>query len=229
MSTAEDQRIAALFEDGRQQAFQQCPGLRPIEIAGFDALDQPRTGLGEDLYVAGEAVEQGGETRALQSSGGGEDADPTVAGGRRGRLHRRLHGHQLHLRITFAQFRRSRCRRGIAGQYQSLGALLQKEITDPLAAFADVLRALLAVGHMGVVGDVEQRFGWQARTNLTQYAEPADPGIENADRGRLNRHGVARRRHRKDRDAPAIRGSACRGRPPAAGGPPAVRRNRPAA
>lgn len=44
MSTAEDQRIAALFEDGRQQAFQQCPGLRPVEIAGFDALDQPRTG-----------------------------------------------------------------------------------------------------------------------------------------------------------------------------------------
>src|SRR5690606_1635739 len=182
----EDQRVAALGQQRLDPAAQQSAGARAVQLAGLDLFHQPRTGLGDHPHVAGEAVQQGGELGALQGAGGGQHADHAAAGGRGRRLHRRFHADDRQLRVALAQVSHRRRGGGVAGQHQRLGALLQEKPGDLLAALANELRTLLAIGHMTAVGDVEQRLLRQPRANLVQHREAADAGVEHADRRRVH-------------------------------------------
>ena len=194
MGAAEDQGVAARRQQRLHVGLEQRAGRRRGQRALFDALHQPRAGLGDHLHVAGEAIQQRGEAGALQRAGGGQHAHRAAAGRRRRRLDRRLHADDRQPGVALAQFGHRRRGGGVAGQHQRLGALAEEEVGDAPAALADVFGTLLAVGHVAAVGDVQQRLGRQPRADLAEHRQAADPGIEYPDRRRATH--VAHRRPR---------------------------------
>ncbi len=199
VGTTQNHGIATLRQQGLHITGQQLARGGTGQLASFDALDQARTGLGNHPHVAGETIEQRGELRALQGTGSRQDADDATACRSGGRLYRWLHADQRHLRIALAQLGDPDGGRGVAGQHQRLGSLIQQKRGDRTATLANEVGALLAVGHIATISQVQQSLPWQARANLTQHRQPTHAGVEHANRGVRSIHCAFRRPRRPGR------------------------------
>jgi hypothetical protein len=70
----------------------------------------------------------------------------------------------------------------LQASYEGLGALLLEKSGHDAATLPDELGGFLAVGNVPAVGDVQERFVGQRSPDLGQHREPADAGVEHADR-----------------------------------------------
>ena len=138
------------------------------ELAGLDLLDETGARLRDDLDVAGVLLEQRRKPRALDRADGREHADDTAARGGDGRLHGRLHGDDGNFE-PLAQSRRGGGRRRVAGDHDGGRASAQQELREGDRALADIVGSLVAVRHVGRVGDVEQRQPRQLRADVLEH------------------------------------------------------------
>ncbi|MND99821.1 hypothetical protein D3C80_922130 [compost metagenome] len=182
MGTAENQGVRASRQQWLDITGQQLTQLGALQIAVFNQLHQPGTGLGDHFHVRGEAVEQRGELGALQGTGGGQHPDHAGAGCGGGRLDGRLHADDGPIAIVATQVGDAGHRCRVAGQHQGLGALLLKEVGHHAATLLDKCRGFLAIGNIAAIGDVHQCLVGQQTLDLGQYREPADTGVEHANR-----------------------------------------------
>ncbi|MNB97699.1 hypothetical protein D3C75_449310 [compost metagenome] len=182
MGAAENQSVRAGSQQWLDIPGQQLAQLGAAQVAVFNQLHKPWTGLGDHFHIRGEAVEQRGELGALQSACGGQHPHHAGTGCGGGRLDCRLHANDGPFRIVATQVGDPGNRRRVARQHQSLGALLPKEVGHHAATLLDKCRGFFAVGNISAVGDVQQRLIGQQTLDLGQYREPTDTGVEHADR-----------------------------------------------
>ncbi|MOA01694.1 hypothetical protein D3C78_1211150 [compost metagenome] len=157
MGTAENQSVRAGGQQWPNIPGQQLAQLGAAQVAAFNQLHQPGTGLGDHFHVRGEAVEQCGELGALQGTGGGQHPYHARAGCGGGRLDCRLHADDRPFWIVATQVGDTGHRRRVTRQHQGFGALLPKEVGHHAATVLDKFRSFFAVGNIPTVGDIQQR------------------------------------------------------------------------
>ena len=161
----------------------------PAELATLHRLHPAWTRFGDDSVIALIALQQGREAGAGQRARGGKHAHDTRTRGGHGRLYRRLHADDGNGKI-FPQGFHGRGRRRVAGNDNRVRSLLQQKLRQLHGTRLDIMRRLLAVGHMGGIGHVDEVGMWQQRTNLVQHRNPAHSGIEDTHRQTRRRHRV---------------------------------------
>ena len=181
MRAAEHERVDPGVAQRRQVLLGDGEHLGRVGDTGLDELDEPRAGLGEDreLRVDLEHVLVGARA---DRAGGADHADPAVAR----RRHRGAHRGADHLDdrnvVALARVAQHRRGGGVARDHEHLHALVDERVEDLERVPADVGDRLRTVRRARGVADVEERLARQLRRDRPGDGEPADPGVEDADR-----------------------------------------------
>ena len=185
MRAAQHQHIGTGSDQRQRIRRKQAAGFRAVEITTLDLLDQARARLGDHPHRSAVAVDQPMQLVAGQRRTRGQHADHTGPGGGNGRLHRRLHADERD-RVVRAQVFHGRDGCRVAGHHDQLRAGAEQALGDGFRPRDDLVGRLLAVRAMPGIGYVDRRQVRPLRDDLAQHRQPAEAGIEDADRGRFS-------------------------------------------
>ena len=166
------------FHGGAHRGF----GLGRILPVPFNQLHEPRARDGQDLDPA--AVPGGGaaEQLAVEAPLGGQHPHHPAAGGQTGGFHGGLHAHDRQPGVFFAQKVDGRGRGGVAGHDDHLATHPDQPRDGGVGQRPHLLPGPGAVGTVGAVAQVDERFARQHAPDLAPNGQPAQPRIVNADR-----------------------------------------------
>ncbi|CUJ46925.1 Uncharacterised protein [Achromobacter xylosoxidans] len=161
-----------------------------LDFTAFHLQHPFGAGAEQDADLRRLALHQGGELGAGQRARGGEDAHHAAARQVRGRLDGWFHADDRQVRMAGAEGGDGGGRGGVAGHHHGLGPARHQVVGDGQRPLLDVLLRLLAVGHVGGVGHVQQVLVRQGLADGAQHAQSADAGVVYAD-GMGGGHGDA--------------------------------------
>ena len=136
-----------------------------------------------------EPIDGRGEKFPLEGGRGSEDRHLARCRAFGGGFDGRLHPHKGSGGETRSKRAQGGRGGGVAGQNDEPTILVEQEARDPFGEHADLACRAGSVGHMLLVGKVDERFVWESTPDLAQDREPPDTGIKNADRGLVHTSG----------------------------------------
>ncbi len=186
-----DERVVGASEDHRVyvrrpqrvRVVAQHPKQRVVpRLAGLDRRSQSRAGDAGDLDAGIIGADHPLVTSARHGRLGREQADAPIAGGLGCGARLRPHdAHDRHVDVGLQELERRGGRR-VARDDDQLGVLCDEPVGDRERAFLQLTGRLLSVWEPRRVAEVHEVLGGQRDQTFLEDRQPADSGIEDADR-----------------------------------------------
>ena len=186
VGAAEDQGVDAVGDQRVEVAVGHVEQLVAAGHALLDEVDEPRTGLREELHVrrGSEGVVVG---LGLGRGAGADHADPAGMAGGDGPPGGRIDHLDHRDVVPLAGVAKHRGARAVAGDDQGLDAFGDEVVEALEGVLADLPDRLGSVGLPGGVTDVEDRLVGQLVDHRTGHGESTEARVEDSDRS--FRHG----------------------------------------
>ena len=157
-------------------------GLGRILPVTLDQLHEARARVGQDLDAAAVPGGRAAEQIPVEAPLGGQHPHHPAAGRQAGRFHGRLHAHDGHAGIFFAQEVDGRRRGGVAGHDDHLAAQFHEPRDGGIGQRLHLFAGPRAIGAVGAVTEVGERFAGQRAPDLAPDGQSAQPRVVNSDR-----------------------------------------------
>ena len=153
---------------------------RSFEVV-FDQFDEAPAWRRDKVYAVAVPGRRAAEELAVEAPFGSQYPHHPAAGRQAGGFHGRLHAHDRHGGVFFAQEVDGGGRSGIAGHDDQLAPLRHKEGDRFVGKAPHLLAGARPVGAVLTVTQVDERLSGERTPHLAPDGQPAQPRIENTD------------------------------------------------
>ncbi len=183
---AERHYVRACLDGAREDGPHGGAGRLGHDLAALDQRGEVVSDDAVDDHALAELLHDTVVEVAVEGAGRGEDGDAPAPGGERRGLDARDHAHEGHIEQV-AQLGDGGGGRGVAGDDDELRAEVDKPPRDGEGALAHLGGIAGTVGEPGRIGEIDRALARGEAPELTENAQSANAGVEQADRSQVHR------------------------------------------